>query len=585
MNFLVLCLLFLQLCSISALTFSGTINENTTFFYRRFPTFASKLVTMEYNITYKKHLLAYFPILYIYTTEDHNDLQTKCISSDYGQLRNEDFWIPLNPRLIPYRQTKCVEKHHEIHCVGKITIRDFIPRTFAFSVGFLCPKTTEASVQGLAFKLQITNQSNTTGCILENKMFLGKCKYNYKYTTSVNLVGVEFDMLEQTSSNLIPLDSLFDKNLMSCYQHFYDLLCFVFIPKCDPSNKRVVPVCREMCQEFLNACRDNILYMLRNTRMKWLQKDLTKKAKDVEGIMDSLHSLVNCNYLPTKSGPFPCLYKPVFCGAPPNVPNAWATNGSYSATSFVEYSCQDETFHMEGNKTIECLSSGNWTKPPRCLKRKKSVSPLFIVLPLLLGSIFIYFMGLLVKRFKVRAQQIPLTRAKDYDAFVCYAYEGNDFQFAEETIRTQLEEKRQFKLCIHRRDFLAAWDIMWNINNAIQNSNSAIIVMSQDYVDSLWCKEEFEQCYLEHMKDPAFKLFVIMMQPVKDLEHISVYMERFFSQKTYLLKGDAAIFKKIATYLYWVKEPKGNPHPMTETDCYDNDDSDCDSDAKNEELV
>ena len=56
-------------------------------------------------------------------------------------------------------------------------------------------------------------------------------------------------------------------------------------------------------------------------------------------------------------------------------------------------------------------------------------------------------------------------------------------------------------------DFKAAWDIRWNIRNAIENSNSAIIVMSQDYVDMLWCKEEFEQCYMEHMKDSALKLF------------------------------------------------------------------------------
>ena len=86
---------------------------------------------------------------------------------------------------------------------------------------------------------------------------------------------------------------------------------------------------------------------------------------------------------------------------------------------------------------------------------------------------------------------------------------------------------------------------MWNINNAIKNSNSAIIVMSQDYVDSLWCKEEFEQCYMEHMKDPAFKLFVIMMQPVEDLQHISVYMERFFSNKTYLDRNDSKLFRKL----------------------------------------
>ena len=81
-----------------------------------------------------------------------------------------------------------------------------------------------------------------------------------------------------------------------------------------------------------------------------------------------------------------------------------------------------------------------------------------------------------------------MTRRKDYDAFVCYSYEGVDPKFAENTVRIQLEEERQ---CIHRTDFLVACDIMWNINKAIKNSNSAIIIMSQRYADSLWCREEF----------------------------------------------------------------------------------------------
>ena len=99
---------------------------------------------------------------------------------------------------------------------------------------------------------------------------------------------------------------------------------------------------------------------------------------------------------------------------------------------------------------------------------------------------------------------------------------------------------------------------MWNIRNAITNSNSAIIIMSQDYVNSLWCKEEFEQCYMETMKDPAFKLFVIMMQPEKELVSSSEYMESFFKHKTYLEKNDPKLGTKIADYLTWVKQPKEN---------------------------
>ena len=122
----------------------------------------------------------------------------------------------------------------------------------------------------------------------------------------------------------------------------------------------------------------------------------------------------------------------------------------------------------------------------------------------------------------------------------------------------ELEEKYDppLKLCLHIRDFKAAWDIMWNIRNAFQNSNSAIIVMSQEFCDSMWCKEEFEQCYMEHMKDPAFKLFIIMMQPAEELNRTSEYMMSFFQSKTYLEQDDPKLYDKIGEYLSLVKQAK-----------------------------
>lgn len=123
------------------------------------------------------------------------------------------------------------------------------------------------------------------------------------------------------------------------------------------------------------------------------------------------------------------------------------------------------------------------------------------------------------------------------------------------------------KLCLHRRDFLAAWDIMWNIRNAIQNSNSAVIVMSQEYVNSLWCKEKFEQCYMEHKKDEAFKLFVIMMQPADSLVNPTEYINSYFEQKTYIDCSDPNKFDKIAKYLKQVKkEPRSSAQKMSETE-------------------
>ena len=161
-----------------------------------------------------------------------------------------------------------------------------------------------------------------------------------------------------------------------------------------------------------------------------------------------------------------------------------------------------------------------------------------------------------------RTKPENLTRNRRHDAFVCYCYDGQDPDFVEKTIPQELEEEYNLKLCIHRRDFKVGWDIKWNIVNAIRNSNSAIIIMSQDYINSLWCVEEFEDCYMENMKDPTFKLFVILMQLVDKLKITNEYMKSFFSKKTYLEREYPKLFNKIADYLTWMRQLNGKKPPL-----------------------
>ena len=79
--------------------------------------------------------------------------------------------------------------------------------------------------------------------------------------------------------------------------------------------------------------------------------------------------------------------------------------------------------------------------------------------------------------------------------------------YVKNTIIPELEEKHDppFKLCIHENDFEPGHGILDNMQVAIVNSNSAILVMSQGFVDSMWCQQEFQYCHIEHMKDPAFR--------------------------------------------------------------------------------
>ena len=73
--------------------------------------------------------------------------------------------------------------------------------------------------------------------------------------------------------------------------------------------------------------------------------------------------------------------------------------------------------------------------------------------------------------------------------------------------------------------------------------------MSQAFVNSIWCKEEFEQCYIENMNDPTLQLFAITIQPTDTLENLTESMKTFFAQRTYLEKDDANMILKITEYL------------------------------------
>ena len=316
----------------------------------------------------------------------------------------------------------------------------------------------------------------------------------------------------------------------------------------------------------MNACLEKWIFFKEGVGPSPVDFQIFKKKREKVSLEEWW--IPRCNYLPPKNGSIPCFHRPVSCQDPPEVRNALVQNKTvtdkktYSLNFEVTYSCVNKTETDDNNNTVTCMYSGKWSKLPQCKPIVNSLNSLYVVVPVLVAPLVFMIAMCCVLKCSKKRKSIPLFRDKTFDAFVCYCYEDIDVQFAENTLRIELEENIDppFKLCIHRRNFQAAWDIMWNINNAIKNSNSAIIVMSQDYVNSLWCKEEFEQCYMEHMKDHAFKLFVVMMQPADSLENTSLYMDSFFDQKTYLERNDAKLFKKISDYLSLVKEPKNEKH-------------------------
>ena len=549
---------------IHSTTVSRSVSEHVNFIHEVFPVPSSMRAIIEvavYYPYYESVSSGDFPVLGLYTTEDHINIRSQCTHTKYGQLGNFNLHPSITLDRHESRPLKCAKyTTNTIHCTGDITAQDFIPRKFSFSFGFHCKDINVInSLKGLSYKISIHGQTNVTNCVALSLDSVKVCYRYSHYGVFPNLVG---------GTNLKELSFHYLSGYSSlCYHHEMRFLCYLYLPKCELVYKRIIHPCREMCHDYLNACRHLILIDF------------------------------DCNYLPPWGGNIPCFYHIFSCTEPPKVKNAVVVRRNNTAL----YSCTED-FTLVGNKNITCKSTGRWPRPPQCLfiKPKELIEGLFAPLISLYVMINLVVIITVICTIKLRAnrthglnrvemqaelpkdfrrKEVPaisavhLKRNREFDAFVLYHFDTDD-DFVINHPLPQLEEVRDFKLCIHNSNFVPGRDIKDNIEEAIEGSNSAIIVMSQGFVDSMWCKEEFTHCYIENMKDAAFNLFVIMMQPVETLVNMSLYMKTFFANKTYLQVNDPELFNKLAAHMQNAKQPQ-----------YDNDDDyDVHSDGREDDF-
>ena len=581
----VLMLILLPNIAASGVTISDVVREDTSFYYRTFSTFPSKLATLHYSVVYNITMINRLcdgvgctVVLDIHTTEYDKILQSNCSNDGFGQLRNEYLHTQLRLRYRPYRFTACKLDDVDLdmlHCEGRTTIQDYIPRDYGFSFGYECDFSVKPSLVGLWYNFTISGQSNETQCLPLPHHLPGNmndCIGFYNHMSLPNMVGNPDINSLMESMNSFKIYHEFISYMSSqlptggCYKYMNEVLCRIYFPQCNQIGNQVIHICKETCFIFLNSCVE-VWKPVLNSYFKTAKFEKWKKYGH-----GNISDFLDCNYLSTVNDSIPCYYKPVTCDPPPNVTNARIINnpefnGTYLAMSEVDYECVDETFQMEGNSTVTCLYSGKWYKIPTCLKRQNetekglNLNPLSIVIPLLIASFCIFIITFTARRyFSKRNKLVFLKRNREYDAFVCYNFDENrDFVF--DSILPELEEKHDppLKMFIHDRDFTPGRDITINICNAIDNCNSAIIVMSQGFIDSPRCREEFTKCLAESEADAAFRLFIIVMEDINILVNVPENMHIFFKEKTYLKRYDPKLFEKIGNHLNMIKKQKNIP--------------------------
>ncbi|XP_067145334.1 uncharacterized protein [Centruroides vittatus] len=132
---------------------------------------------------------------------------------------------------------------------------------------------------------------------------------------------------------------------------------------------------------------------------------------------------------------------------------------------------------------------------------------------------------------------------KLYDAFVSYT--ASDREVVMSMLR-ELEEKPPFfRLCIHERDWLPGNPIVSQIEASIQNSRKTVIVLSKEFLESMWCEIEFQMAYLQCLEEKVDRLVIVMVGDKQTRDLLPADMQNLLATKTFLVWGEKWFWEKL----------------------------------------
>ncbi|XP_068918604.1 toll-like receptor 13 [Petaurus breviceps papuanus] len=118
-----------------------------------------------------------------------------------------------------------------------------------------------------------------------------------------------------------------------------------------------------------------------------------------------------------------------------------------------------------------------------------------------------------------------------YDAFVSFC--AADEQWVYKELMPALERGGQptFKLCLHHRDFEPGVDIFENIQNAINSSRKTLCIVSNDYLQSEWCRLEVQLASLRMFYDYQDVVILIFLEEIPNYRLSSYHRLRKLVKK------------------------------------------------------
>ena len=129
----------------------------------------------------------------------------------------------------------------------------------------------------------------------------------------------------------------------------------------------------------------------------------------------------------------------------------------------------------------------------------------------------------------------------EYDAFV--SFDSDDQDWVSNELQKNLDctqgnvgtnDQLRFRLCIHERDFVPGGLIDENILRSIESSKKTIVVLSRNFLQSVWCEFELQIARKECIERGRDLIIAVMLETLPGDIKISGSVERLIRQNTYI---------------------------------------------------
>ena len=118
-----------------------------------------------------------------------------------------------------------------------------------------------------------------------------------------------------------------------------------------------------------------------------------------------------------------------------------------------------------------------------------------------------------------------------YDAFV--AHNSNDASWVVRHLLPRLETEGRYRLCLHQRDWPIGREISENIVESIEASRKVIVVLSNNFAQSQWCRMELEMANHRRLSNWRNSLILVLLETISP-ENQNATLRILLTTHTYL---------------------------------------------------